>query len=145
MDDVQPAPPARQFHQIVGPHQPNEFCVREAPQQQAQRIHGKMAVQRGLDSGRHDAAPVRDGPSTGQALCQRRHAGARFQRIAGGYEQPNLIQPQALAGQGGDMAMPFMRGVERPAEQPYVRPASIAESGKRVWNQGRICPVPVTR
>lgn len=71
----------------------------------------------------------------------------RLQRIARRDEQPDLIEPQPLAGEIGDVPMPRMGRVERAAKQTDARAAAIAEAGQGIDQrgvQGRTCPLPRT-
>ncbi len=81
-------------------------------------------------------------------MAERRHAVLWLQRVAGGDQQPDLIEPQFLARDLDDMAMPGVRRIERTAEKTDARAAPIAEAGDRIMRerrvQGRTCPVPVT-
>ena len=78
---------------------------------------------------------------------QRRHAGARLQRIARRHQQPHLVQPQPPQRQCGDVPMPRMRRIERAAEQADAHPPPVAEPRQRIHKpraQGRTWPVPRT-
>ena len=86
---------------------------------------------------------VRDGAGAGQALCQGRHAARRLQGIAGGDQQPYLIQPQSREGEARDVQMPGMGGIEGTAEQADSAAPAVTESGNGVSGQGRTWPVPV--
>jgi hypothetical protein len=50
-----------------------------------------------------------------------------------------LVQPQAPAGEFDDVAVAFMGGVERAAEQADAGAPAVAEGG----DQGRTWPLPV--
>lgn len=71
----------------------------------------------------------------------------RLKRIAGRDQKPDLMQPQALAGQIGNVAVPRVRRIERSAKQANARAALVAEPGQRIDQprvQGRTCPLPRT-
>ena len=111
--------------------------VGEAAHQLPHGIDGIAGAERGLDAAGDDAAAVADPRGAGQTIGERRHAVGRFQRIAGGDQQPDLIQPQAPHGQFRDMAMAFVRGIERSAEQSDSHPPPVAEFRDRVGWIGR--------
>ncbi len=130
--DVPPTAPAWQLRQIVGADQPDEMHPREQTLQITHRIERESAAKISLDVGRHDAVSIGDGVGRGQPLLQRRHPGRLLQWIAGRYEQPDLIEPKAPKRDFSDMAMPAMRRVEAPAEQPDTQPTPVAKAGKRI-------------
>ncbi len=74
----------------------------------------------------------------------------RLQRVARGDQQPNLIQPQPLQGQAGDVQVALVRRVERAAEDADSGAAPVTPVGDGVrmtadeGYQGRTWPVPVT-
>ncbi len=132
--------------QVVGAHEPDE---RRRPGnrrvQLAQRVDGVAGVERRLDAAGQHPPPVGDAASPGQPLRERRHPGARLQRVARRYQQPDLVQPQPPSGQVGNMTMPLMRRVERSSQQPDAHPPPVAEARDRaqrdqsgIWRgQGR--------
>ena len=139
-----PAPPTRQLHQIIGPHQPHEPRPREPDTQRPHGIHRENRAQRALDIGRHDPPSIRQRPRRRQPLAQRGHPTYRLQWIARRHQQPNLVQPQMPPRQLRHMQMPRMRRIERPPEQtdPAAPPIAVGRDGR--YGQGRICPVPTT-
>lgn len=143
--DAHPALPVRQLHQIIGTHDPNEA---DAGKPGPQRPQGRVRVagaQRRLDRSRHDPAAVGQARRAGQPVGQRCHAIQRFERVARGDEQPDLVQPQPVQRQAGNMCVPSMGRVEGPAEQPHPGTPAVTPSWNRAGNgQGRTWPVPVT-
>ena len=146
---LQPAKPARQLLEDVGPHQPDETHARELTQQPAQRVDCVARAEHRLNRAGDHAAAIRDVARGPQAPVERRHAAPRLQRIAGRHEQPDLIEPQSFACEIDDVAMALMRRIERAAEQADAHSPSVTEPwdwlmpGRRV--QGRTCPVPITK
>ena len=143
-----PMPPTRQLLQIIRPHQPDEAGMGEAHAELAQGIDGVAGAKSGFDIGGDYVAAIAEGAGAGQPVGQRAHAFRRFERVARGDQQPDLIQPQAAFGHGGDVQMAGMGGVEGPAEQADAQTPAVAERadlGMAGGFQGRICPVPVTR
>ena len=120
-----------------------------SPKQAAQRVDGVAGAEHDLDRAGHHATSVGDAARGCQALAERRHAALRLQRIAGRNQQPHLVQPQPPPRDFNDVAMTFMRRIERAAEQADAHAATVAEprdqlvSVRRV--QGRTCPLPITR
>ncbi len=132
-DKITPAPPARQLFQIIRAHQPDEAGAGEAAAEFSQCVDGEAGAQRRLDVGGDDAAAIGDGMRGSEAFGQRGHAAAGLERIAGGDEQPDLVQAQMLAREGRDMQMAIMGGVVGAAEQADAAAAAVAVG----WDQGR--------
>lgn len=114
---LSPVSPARQLHQIIGPHHPDKAVSgpsREALQQFHRESRAKAALER------HDLEPrvSRDGGGTRQPLLQARHAIAALQRVLRAHQPPDLVQSQTLQGLDADMAVALMGRIERAAQQP---------------------------
>ncbi len=71
-------------------------------------------------------------------MGERGHVSAGFQWIAGGNQQPDLVEPQQAQGGAGNMSVAGVCGIEAAAQQADAHAPFIAESG-----QGRTWPVPV--
>ena len=120
---------------------------RKQPAQRPQRVSRIARAQLALDRRRDDPAAIGDPARRGQPRGKRGHAVRFLQGIAGGNQQPNLVQPQPLQRDLRHMPVPFMRRVERAAEDADPQPVAMAEPGRRrgrIEDQGRTCPVPVT-
>jgi len=126
-----PAAPVRKLLKIIRPHQPDEAGAGKPPAQRAQCVHRVARAEMALDVSRQDAPAIGDGACTGQSGGERRHAGGRFQRIAGRDEQPDLVQPEPLQRELGDMAVAGMGRVETAAQQPDPQGAAVTEAGQR--------------
>ncbi len=136
-NDAGPVLPTRQLRQIIRPHEPYEGHPREELSQRAQGVERVALAEFRFDRGRHDAAPIGDPPCAGQAVGQAGHAGARFERVTGRDQQPDLVEPQPPPGERGDMQMSGMRRVERTAEQADPHPPLVAPSRDPVGDEGR--------
>ncbi len=136
-----PTAPVRQLHEIVGAHQPDEPDQRKPQSQQPQRVDGVTSAESLFDIGGDDASAVADCHCAGETLPERRHATHRFQRIARGHQQPDLVQPQPPPGHAGEVQVAGMRGIEGATEQADAGLPSVTE----FRDQGRTWPLPVTR
>jgi hypothetical protein len=147
--DLLPTAPARQLLENIGAHQPDEARARKPTQQAAQRLDRVARAEHRLDRAGHDASSIRNRARGCQTLMERRHPALRLQRIARRNQQPDLIEPQSSSREFDDMAMAFMRRIERTAEQADAHSAAVAETRDRLMPrrrvQGRTCPVPMTR
>ncbi len=135
--DLLPAPPAWELNEIIRPHQPDEARTGEAALQFAQGVARVARAKPRLDIRGDDSSPIGNPPGTCQALSLCAHPGGGFQRVAGRDHEPELVQPQMPHGLLGDVQMPFMRRVERAAEQADLQPVAMA-SQRLTW------PVPRT-
>ena len=150
--ELPPMMPARQLFEDVGTHDPDEVGPREQPAKTADRVAAVACAQSGLETGGENMAPVGQIARRGQPGAEGRHSGNRLQDIPWRDDHPNLMQPQPPPGPAGDVQMPRMGGIERPAQQADAHPAAIAKSRQRVpaeWagagGQGRTWPLPSTR
>jgi len=142
VDQLAPAPPARQLFKKVGADHQHEAHMRKATAQLAQRVEGETRVPRALQPRRDDAPPVGDGAGRGETLAVFRHVARRLERIARRDQQPDLVEAQASAGEVGDVAVAFMRRIERAAEQAHANPPPVAPYRQTVLTQARTCPLP---
>ncbi len=126
--DLPPASPARQFVEQIGAHQPHEARAWKATLQRRDGVAAEAGAKLRLDPGRDDAAAIGDGPRRGEAGCERRHAGARLERVAGRDQKPDLIESQSAAALPGNQAVAGMRGVEGSAQEPNAHPPPVAET-----------------
>ena len=148
--DVGPVLPAGELDEVVGAHEPDELGAGKAAAEGAERIVGVARVEARLDACGDNPATVRDAAGAFEAVGEGGHAVGGFERVAGGDEEPNLVEPQALEGEAGNVAVALMGRVERAAEDADAGPAPIAPIRDGVWTagdegfQGRTWPVPVT-
>lgn len=149
--DIHPALPTRKPDQVVRPHQPYELDARKMPAEPHQRGMRVTRSPCGLD-GRGDHAPAIDQPPRrGKPMRKRIHSLHGLERVAGGYQQPDLVQTQTSQHLRCHMPMPRMGRVERAAEHTHADAAPIAEPRQRKspvcrpFLQGRTCPWPRTK
>lgn len=146
-----PALPSRQILKIIRPHQPDEIDMGKKPVQAPERHPGIARAELCLDRGGNDAAAIGDCLGGGQPFGERRHAPRWFQRIAGRYHQPDLIEREAAAGELRDVTMTFMGRIEGPAQNTdaHAPPVAMLRHGVPLTphgklNQGRTWPDPRT-
>lgn len=113
--DGKPSAPFRQLAQIISAHQPDEVHAGKFFAEGRQGFGGVGGVQMPFDIGGDDVPAIGDAAGGGQAIGERRHPGRRFQRVAGGDHQPELVQPAMDHRRPGDVQMADMRRVERAA------------------------------
>ena len=146
--DIHPAKPARQLHQDISPHDPDEARARETAAQFAQRVDGEARAVSRLDPRGQDAAGTGDPSGAGKAVGEGCHAVCGFQRIAGRDHQPDLVQAQPPHRQQRDVPVTFMRRIEGSAQQADANGELVAKARNRIpieaaGGQGRTCPEPV--
>ncbi len=114
--DPAPTVPAVKPRQIVGPHQPDKMHPRIQRHQALQGIGGVAGPQQHLQIGDDDPRMVHHRPCPRQTVCHRRRS-LIFQRIAGGHQPPDPVQPERLERFTGDMHMACMSRIKRSAQQ----------------------------
>ncbi|GBR05431.1 hypothetical protein AA21952_1725 [Acetobacter oeni LMG 21952] len=82
-----------------------------------ERIDGIAGAEPGFDGGRDQGARAAQTADGGEALGERGHAVAGFERIAGRDHEPHLIEPEGAGGLAGDLDMALMGGIEGAAEK----------------------------
>ena len=114
---------SRQFRQrwnwleIVGAHDPDEAHFRRAPPQPGDRIIGVARADFRLEPGHGDARVVGQQTRRRDAVAHFLQFGRGFHRIAGGGQPPEPIQAHTPQREFGYEPMPFVRRIERAAEQ----------------------------
>jgi len=143
-----PVPPAGNLGQIVRPHQPDKAITWKNTPQGAKRINRVAGFKLRFKIRHPDAGVPGNGPGTGHAICQRRHAFFRLQWILRRNKPPHLIEGQGLHGKQADMAVPIMGRVERTAKKPDAQIGAPNRCNKNatfiLHVQGRTCPSPRT-
>ena len=134
--DIAPAVPAVELHQIVRPHQPDEGHARIDRPQPLHRVGRGARAQPRLQRGDLHPRVPHHRPRPRHPVGHRRRL-PRLQRVAGGDQPPDLIQPKPLHRLARDMGMPLMRRIERPAQQADDH-ARSSQCGK----PARISPAP---
>src|SRR5689334_25382611 len=147
-----PTVPAPKDVEIVAAHEPDEFESRKTLLQSLQRVERVVRMKIVLEV--HDDDPRMTGDQFGvaDAIMQRRHSGDRLQGILRSDEPPDVIEPETFQRHFADMAMTFVGGVERAAEEtdPQARrdrPRRSDPVGTLTMRPGlhsRTCPVPRT-
>jgi len=128
MHDPPPARPAGQLREVVRAHQPDEMRGRKAAFEHMHRVRRVARAQMRLDIRGDDPPPIGYALRGGQTRGQRRHAGGGLQRVAGRDHEPELVQAEMRHRLAGDVQMPLMCRVERPAEQPHPQTVAMPEA-----------------
>ena len=117
LEDRRPAVPMVEAPEVVRPHQPDEAHARVAAPQLAQGRCGVARADPRLEVGDDDPPVADHRPRLGEPP---REVGGRvgLQRVAGGDEPPDAIEPEGAERPERDVDVPGVRRVERAAEQP---------------------------
>ena len=122
-------PPARKLGQVIGAHQPDESGARETALKGPQRVVRVTCAKIGFQSGGDDPASICELPGGVQPVSKGGHPAARFERVAGRHQQPELVQPQMFDGLLRDMQVPHMGRIEGTSEQADFYPVAVAIGG----------------
>lgn len=145
MKDFLPAMPARHLLKVVGAHQPDPAGAGKPTLQGAQRVQRVAGSELALQIADHQPRVARRRPGLRQTLAQRRQVAGRLQRIGRRDKPDDEVQPQAAQGDEADVAVPFVRRVERSAQHTDPQPLpQTAGADPQDAVQGRTCPVPRT-
>lgn len=134
--DFRPALPVRDLVQIVGAHQPNEFCARQHTLQRSKSVRREARAEPSLELEHADAGVARQPRRGPEPPRQGGHATLRLQGILRRDEPPDLVEAEPLQRFKADVTVAGMGRVERPAQQPDARRRRLAEA-ERSEVQGR--------
>jgi hypothetical protein len=115
--DIAPTAPAVELHEVVSPHQPDEFDTRIDRPQPVDGIGGPLGAQGQFQSRDLDAQMAFEHRVRPRQPLGHRGRLTGFQRVARGHQPPDLIQPHPLHRLMADMGMPLMGRVKRPAQK----------------------------
>ncbi len=104
------------LRKVIGAHQPDEMLPRVKGLKGRDRIGGVARLKPRLEVEHADLRMMRKGFGCGQTGRQRRHSGNGLQRILRRDQPPYFVEAEPLQGFEADMAMAFMRRVERAAQ-----------------------------
>jgi len=137
-----PVFPAVELGQIIGAHEPDEAAAGIAQQQPAQGLRGVAGAELALDRGDADRGAAGLGLGRGEAGGKRRHARFGLERVSGGDQPPDLVQPQCPQRREADSPVRAMGGVERAAEEAGFRAG--ADQGLDLRAESGRCRGPAT-
>jgi hypothetical protein len=126
--DLPPASPARQLFENVRTRNPDECDSGESAVQQTQGVHRKPGPESFLDRARDNPPSIVNSPRGREARGKRGHTPLRFQWVARRDHQPDLAKAKSPPRQFRHMAVPFMGGIERAAQEADATAPTVTEA-----------------